>query len=120
MKYLITIAIIITAMYAIAEDKFGIFHPDQSTQRLILRGPDATIIIDANPTTGNPGISITSRKTGQVATLYVSPDGRAVAGIRDPKVPNAPAVLFSGNGNGYLQLRQHGGAHVLTPGEITK
>jgi hypothetical protein len=108
---------------------FGVFHPDRPAppkpdpdtiyaRRIVLSGPDVVITLDADPEQGQPGILVTSRKSGQTAAVYISKEGRAVVGIRDRKAPNLPAALFSADGNGFLQLREGPGAHVLRPSEI--
>ena len=110
------------------EGAFGVFFPDRPTpkpqpdtiyaQRIVLRGPQATIILDANPARGQPGVFVVAGD--QIAAVYVT-NGRPVVGVRSTKMPNAPAVLFADErGNGYLQLREGGGAHVLRPSEIVK
>lgn len=109
-------------------EPLGVFYPDRPdrpdrpdtiyAQRIVLRGPDATIILDANPARGQPGVFVVAGD--QIAAVYVA-NGRPVVGVRSTKTPNAPAVLFADkHGNGYLQLRERGGAHVLRPSEIEK
>jgi len=125
MKYIATailLAIVITGatIYAQQDDEqFGIFHPDDHgrvihADRIILTGTGMSITLDPDN-----GITLSDRKTGQTIILTFS-DGRAIIGIRDRRAPNMPAALFSSDGNGFLQLRERGGAHVLTPGEITR
>ncbi len=108
---------------------FGVFHPDRPpkpkpdhdtiyVRRIVLRGPDVIITLDADPEQGQPGILVTSRRSGQTAAVYIAAEGRAVVGIRDRASPNLPAALFSADGNGFLQLREGPGAHVLRPAEI--
>lgn len=99
------------------QETVGIFHPDTPEQRIVLDGPDAKIIIDANPENGTPGIHITSKRTNQVGSLHVV-DGNVVFRIKDPQAPNSGAALFVKRGNGYLQLRENNGAHVLQPSEL--
>jgi hypothetical protein len=105
----------------------GAYHPDvapsprpypQDTiyaKKIVLTGPDVIITLDSGGRV--PGITVSSRKSGDTATLYII-DGKAVVGVRDKNTPNLPAALFSNQGNGYLQLRERRGAHVLRPSEI--
>jgi len=108
---------------------FGVFHPDRPVppkpapdtiyaRRIVLNGPDVVITLDADPEQGQPGILVTSRRSGQTAAVYIASGDRAVVGVRDRTAPNLPAALFSADGNGFLQLREGPGAHVLRPAEI--
>ena len=118
------------------EGVFGVYHPDKPgpfppdartiyATRIVLQGPDATIILDANPKSGYPGIRMTSRASGQSVVMYVAPEDRvrqlaprAVIGTRDKGMPNASTAIFSIDGIGFLQIRDRGGVEVMALDEI--
>ena len=110
-------------------DKFGVYHPDRPTPRtiyatrVILRGPDVTITLDADPKTGPPGITIASAE--QSVVLYLAPaargtPARAVVGTKDRGMPNLGAAIFSSGNAGYLQIRDRNGADVMPLHEIKR
>jgi hypothetical protein len=92
---------------------------DQITaKRIILDGTRCKIILDVQD--DQPGITVYSKRTGEIARLCVIQDGRAVVGIHDATSPKWSAGLYASRGAGMLQLYEpeHRGAWTLTGSAI--
>ncbi len=104
-------------------------EPEQTiyARRIVLRGPEAVIILDADPAEGRPGVFVYNRTTWQAAAVYLGEGGRPVVSIRDMGVtwdgkprPVPVGIFADEHGNGYLQLREGPGTHVLAPRHIRR
>lgn len=85
-------------------------------QRIVLRGRDCQITLDA--ASRQPGITIQSTRSNERVQLYVNHDGRAVIGVASPQRKDLVAALWSDQGRGLLQIAESNGVHVLSGSEI--
>ncbi len=85
-------------------------------QRIVLDGPRCTITLDASGT--SPGITVRSKRTGDVGGVFVSSSGKVVVGVSDPRQKQYTAGLWTDSGIGVLQLRETRGTHVFRGREI--
>lgn len=98
-------------------------QPDQQNyqrtiyaEKIVLQGPECTIVIDA--TGRGPGVAVTARRTGQTAYVALNSLGVPVVGVGDPREEKLTAAFYSNRGVGVFQLRDQGGTHVWTGGEL--
>jgi len=86
-------------------------------ERIVLRGPDCTIRLDA--TRVSPCVQIYSHRTGQTATMAVGLDGRAVIGIQVPGREGLVTALYADGRQGCFQLADQYGRHAINGAQLT-
>lgn len=84
--------------------------------KIVLEGPTCRIVLDA--TSRIPGVTVTSKMTGDKASIYLTQAGLAVAGVQGRPDRLTAALYSDATGEGKLLLGNARGIHYLSGDEL--